>query len=62
MTGRKSSLNAVAEMKVNLSESQLTYLAAMILLAVRGGEIKDGDIERAGRAARSIYARLVDSE
>ena len=54
--------NAIAELKVTLSESQVTYLAAMILLAVRGGEIKDGDIERAGRAARSIYARLVDSE
>lgn len=54
--------NAIAELKVTLSESQLTYLAAMILLAVRGGDIRDMDIERAGRAARSIYARLVDSE
>lgn len=54
--------NTITELKVTLPESQVTYLAAMLLLAVRGGDIRDTDIERAGRAARSIYARLVDSE
>lgn len=47
--------------EVTLSEEQVIYLAASLFLAARGGKMTNTDIEQASRAARSIYARLVES-
>lgn len=56
-----STLSKVESGEVTLSEEQVIYLAASLFLAARGGKMTNTDIEQASRAARSIYARLVES-
>ena len=57
-----STLSKVESGEVTLSEEQVIYLAASLFLAARGGKMTNTDIEQASRAARSIYARLVESK